>query len=743
MMTNSRRSLLQALVALAICSTQAVLSSSARATDINGFIDADDVRMSSRSNRMPLPTPMKAAGAKGELPWISIGPDGGDVTDIGISPGDPTIALAVISPSASKNTVHLVPHSGVYRSTDSAAHWAPLPEFAGVAASGITFASDGTAYAATEDSVWKSTDAGAHWLRLDLGVGDVARIRTVVVDPSDDATLWACLNSNGGGTTTTLAVSIDGGATWTDRTPPDNSEQRDCEAVSVEVGGAHRVIATFNDPASIGHVWRSDDSGATWWEISAGLPQFRLYALAFAGTRILVGGGYVADEDVGLYASDDAGKHWHSLSDASWPLLAVSAIAVAAGDPQTIVAATFGRGINRTTDGGATWQLEVDGTNRMFVNAVRFAPANAGHVLAGAMSLGVLDSSDSGMHFAQASSGLRELFVSSIASNPVDPDELAVAFRSINFGGVYASTDHGAHWVRQDVPPTRYSRVEFSPIGVLHAISSGPTRPTQQEGLYRRNGDGTWTNLGPDQGPYFESDLSALLFSATNENLILLGGRDFGVAGAAGTIWRSPDAGATWTKVYVGNDFDSVTDFERVGGGDGNTLVASHDGQRPPQFGGVVRSTDGGATWSEANSGLPELARVPRLCQTTATSPAIYMSAVTSPFDSGVFRSDDGGASWSVTATLQGVLLDIACDPFNPALIYIALNDTLQPVMRSTDGGEIFDFHSDGITSYATANQLLATDYHGNTQLLLGSSTSTFIAPAGLDRVFADGFELP
>ncbi|MEO8337579.1 MAG: hypothetical protein ABI664_21565 [bacterium] len=692
---------------------------------------------------MPLPAPKTAAGADANLPWVGAGPDGGDVRDIGISPVDSTIALAVITTSASNNTGPVVPHSGVYRSTDSAAHWAPLSEFEGVAASGVTFASDGTAYAASEDSVWKSTDAGAHWQRLDLGVGDVARIRTVVIDPSDDATLWACLNSNAGGTAITLAVSIDGGATWTDRTPPDNAEQWDCEAVAVEVGGAHRVIATFNDPDDIGHVSLSNDAGNNWTEISAGLPQVRLYALAFAGTRVLVGGGYLSGEDFGLYASDDAGKNWQSLSDASWPLLAVSALAVAPGDPQTIVAATFGRGINRTTDGGATWQLEVDGTHRMYVNAVRFAPANAGRLLAGAMSLGVLDSSDSGAHFTQTSTGLRELFVSSIASNPLNPDELAVAFKSNNIGGVYASTDHGAQWVRQDVPPTRYSRVEFSPTGVLHAISSGPTSPTQQEGLYRRNGDGTWTNLGPDQGPYFESSLSAILFSTTDPNLILLGGRDFGVAGVAGTIWRSPDAGATWTKVHIGDAFAFVTDFERVAGGDGNTLVASHHGQLPPQFGGVLRSIDGGATWNDSNSGLPGLVQLPNLCQTVATSPALFMSAITSQFDSGVFRSDDGGASWNLTATLQGVLLDIACDPFNPALIYIARNDALQPVMRSTDGGEIFDFYSDGIASYAAANQLLATDFHGGTQLLLGSSGSTFIGPAGLDRIFADGFELP
>jgi photosystem II stability/assembly factor-like uncharacterized protein len=289
-------------------------------------------------------------------------------------------------------------------------------------------------------------------------------------------------------------------------------------------------------------VWLSDDSGDTWTEISGGLPQNRLYALAFAGPRILVGGGFAAgDAVVGVYASDDSGTHWQSLSDASWPLLGVSALAVAPDDPLTIVVATEGRGINRSTDGGATWQLEVDGTARVYANSVRFA-GTSDRVLVGAMSLGVLDSADRGADFAHASTGLRELFVPSIAVNPLDADELAAAFQSSNIGGVYASTDRGAHWTRQNLPPTRYSRVAFSPTGVLHAISSGPTSATQQEGLYRRNADATWTGLGPNQGPSFESDLESVLFSADDPNLILLGGKDFGVAGFGGTIWRSASA---------------------------------------------------------------------------------------------------------------------------------------------------------------------------------------------------------
>ncbi|MGN6519554.1 MAG: WD40/YVTN/BNR-like repeat-containing protein [Dokdonella sp.] len=741
-MKNPRRVALLVSFALMSAVLHAPHARAAHAMDINGFADAADDPAPSRAPWMPFaprdarPTAITGAAES----WSGIGPDGADVTDVGVSPADAAILLATTSPSTFPLHVILAPHAGAYRSTDAGTHWTALPEFEGVAADGIAFASDGTAYIASEDSVWKSSDAGAHWQRLELGVGEIARVRTVAVDPDDDATLWACLNSNGGNTAITLAVSTDSGATWTDRTPS-GAAFLDCEAVAVEVGGAHRVVATFNDPDWIGHVWRSDDHGEHWTDISAGLPQYRLYALAFAGTRIILGGGHVGGDDVGVYASDDSGAHWQSLSDASWPLLAVTAVAVAPNDPQTLVAATAGRGLNRSTDGGATWQLELAGTSRMYANAVRFAPGDGSHVLAGAMSYGVLESADAGAHFAQTNTGLRELYVSSITANPLDADELAAAFQFANGGGVYVSVDHGAHWQLQDLPPLRFSRVAFSPTGVLHAIGGGPTSPIQQEGLYRRNGDGSWTNLGPDQGPHFESDLRAVLFSATDPDLILLGGRDFGVAGFGGTIWRSPDAGTTWTKVYLGSDFDVITDFERAAGSGGSTLVASYDGQLPP-YGGILRSTDAGADWSDSSTGLADGAGLPHLCQSGGATPSIYLAAITSPFGGGVYRSDDGGASWTPVSKHNGVLLDIACDPFDPSVLYMAWNSSQQPVLRSTDGGVTFVEYGAGIASYASVSEIFPSSYEGATQLLLGSSVSAYVLH-GTDTIFVDGFESP
>ena len=151
-------------------------------------------------------------------------------------------------------------------------------------------------------------------------------------------------------------------------------------------------------------------------------------------------------------------------------------------------------------------------------------------------------STNGGDTFVQSSEGISELDLFSIDANPLNPDEIAVAFQGQNNGGVLSSTDAGTTWLLESAPPTRYSAVGFAPNGTLYAISSGPST-VAQEGLYRRENNGSWTPLGPDQGPLYESDLNTMRFSLNDPNLILLGGADFGVAGFEGTIWRSTDAG--------------------------------------------------------------------------------------------------------------------------------------------------------------------------------------------------------
>src|SRR6185436_13806051 len=269
----------------------------------------------------------------------------------------------------------------------------------------------------------------------------------------------------------------------------------------------------------------------SWANRSSGLPARPLNTAVFTGARLLVGGGRrFGSQLVGLYASEDLGVGWTPLHDGSWPLLVVTDIAVDPTDPDTLLVATEGEGVNRTADAGEDWEISIGGTAGLAALSVRFRPASSADVLLGTSSLGVYRSQNGGTAFARSTVGITGIDLFSVHVNPAAPSEIAVAFQGLNNGGVFSSTDGGATWQLEPVPPTRYSSVRFSPGGVLYAISSGPS-DVAPEGLYRRNIDGTWTGLGPDQGDLFESDLQALRFSANDPGLILLGGADFFAAG--------------------------------------------------------------------------------------------------------------------------------------------------------------------------------------------------------------------
>ncbi|HEV2840829.1 MAG TPA: hypothetical protein VGW39_05845, partial [Chthoniobacterales bacterium] len=471
-----------------------------------------------------------------------------------------------------------------------------------------------------------------------------------------------------------------------------------------------------------GQVWVTTNGGASWTNRSAGLPNNPMRAVVYDGTRLLVGGGQLfGTQNVGLYESTNLGANWTPLHDTSWPRLVVFDIAVDPADSQTILVATDGTGVHRTTDGGASWQIGIGGTGAFAGRSLRFDPGSSTELFLGTSSLAVFRSTDGGDTFASSSRGISSIDLFSIHANPLDPDELAVAFQGSNNGGVFSSTDGGGTWTLEPAPPTRYSAVRFAPDGTLYAISSGPSS-VAPEGLYRRENNGSWTSLGPDQGALFESDLATMRFSINDPALVLLGGADFGVAGFEGTIWRTTDAGQTWTKVHEFGDSQPVTDIEIVEDGLDQVMIASHD-DSSSDHAGVLRSTDGGLTWLPSGSGLPTaFLRGPRLCASPNDPQAFYFSGWLSFASSGLFRTSDGGVTWVSTGwTGAARANDVACHP-DVQLLFISLSDGSQ-VVRSTDGGATFLPFADGLAGVVTPRELA---FAGYSRLVLASGQGSY-----------------
>jgi len=471
-------------------------------------------------------------------------------------------------------------------------------------------------------------------------------------------------------------------------------------------------------------VWTTTDGGDSWTDRSAGLPNNPMQVVVYDGTRLLVGGGQrFGSENVGLYRSTDVGATWTPLHDNTWPVLVVDDIAVDPNDAQTILVATDGGGVNRTTDGGNSWEIGIGGTAALAGRSLRFRPDSSTELFLGTSSLAVFRSTDGGDHFVQSSNGISELNLFSVDASPLAANELAVAFQGQNNGGALSSLNGGATWELESAPSTRYSAVRFAPDGTLYAISSGPSS-VAQEGLYRRENNGSWTPLGPGQGPLFESDLNTVRFSRNNANLILLGGADFGVAGFEATIWRSTDAGQTWTKVYELGDFHRVTDLEIVEDGTDQNMVAAWTSESGDNIGGALRSTDAGACWFDSSTGLPAFFRGPRLCASPTNPQSMVISAWLSFQSAGLFRTTDAGATWASTGwTGNATVGDVACHPVDDQILFVTQLSGGDAVLRSQDGGATFAPFANGLENVVAPRELA---FAGSSRLLLASAKGSY-----------------
>jgi photosystem II stability/assembly factor-like uncharacterized protein len=164
-----------------------------------------------------------------------------------------------------------------------------------------------------------------------------------------------------------------------------------------------------------------------------------------------------------------------------------------------------------------------------------------------------------------------------------------------------------------------------------------------------------WTALGPGN---IGGRIRAILIDRTNTNRIWLGS-------VSGGIWKSADAGASWSPVndFMGNlSISSLvmdpTDANILYAGTGEGFYNA-DAVRGA---GIFKSTDGGATWSQLSSTNPgsnsDWYYVNRI-SIHPTDSTIMLAAT----NNGVYRSTNAGLTWSKVFSSR--TLDISFDPNN------------------------------------------------------------------------------
>jgi hypothetical protein len=169
----------------------------------------------------------------------------------------------------------------------------------------------------------------------------------------------------------------------------------------------------------------------------------------------------------------------------------------------------------------------------------------------------------------------------------------------------------------------------------------------------------------------------------------------FYVAGANGGIFKTTNAGTTWTALF---DHQSVLSIGAIEVAPSNPeILYVGTGEENPRnnasFGdGVYRSNDGGATWTHL--GLPDSDRIARIRIDGHNPDIAYVCAMGhewGPSDErGVYKTTDGGKNWKRTLFIdqQTACSDIDVDPNNSDVIYAGMWTYRRYAWKLDSGGK-------------------------------------------------------
>jgi photosystem II stability/assembly factor-like uncharacterized protein len=543
--------------------------------------------------------------------------------------------------------------------------WAPLGPFGGfVQALTADPRQSGTVYATTPSGIFKTVDGGASWTAISLEQPTSA----VAVDPSHPSTLYVGIYGGA-----LLLKSTDGGATWAPSgrglIPP--QYRSGPGIVAIDPARPSRLLLTF---ASV--LYRSTDAGASWQPVNGALPSAPV-TVAFAARP--AGTAFTTTFAGDLYRTPDAGLSWKKLTRGLPARPAIDLLALAPSDPETLYAYAAGSGLYRSANGGDSWS-QVSGPSDLFNGGLFVSPGSPRTLYAGPFNSPLYRSTDGGAHWA-ALSGVMD--VASLAFDAAAPRRIYAGSTVPPLAGVWRSDDDGASWTRRSQGMTGLA----APL--LAADPQAPDRlwTTVGAALFRSDNGGTrWARARSAS----DSFLSALAVGASSD---LFAGVPFQIprGPVEYSTFKTPDGGASWKLVL---DYLHV-DVLQIVAAPSDLATIYLKGLHP---GGAIqeiyRSTDNGETWEQraafdpaSNCGLEDLAVAPSSAMVLYLATGRF-NAATSGCERSVIRSGDGGATW--TAADAGLpdlgVVPLAVDPADPGRVYAGTAG--DGVWKSADGGQ-------------------------------------------------------
>jgi photosystem II stability/assembly factor-like uncharacterized protein len=534
------------------------------------------------------------------------------------------------------------------------------------------------AFAGTTGSgVLKTTDGGASWAITSAGL-PTNNVLALAIDPTRPSTLYA-------GTDVGVFKSTDGGQSWAAANGGlDGAPQIVVSALAIDPASPTTVYASTS-----GGVFKTTNGAASWTSINAGLSGLAARVIAVDPTAPSI--VYVGVDDnvnylnYGVFKSSDGGATWTKIystptgedggappitalaidprspsrlyavvafnqvltspdgggtwSDLNVPADDVWSLAVDPTSPGTVYAGTYGGLVFRTTDGGAHWASASDGPQASSVNVIATAASAPTTLYAGAHN-GVFRSSDGAQTWTHPALGVRDVGVYPLAVDPTASSTIYAAVGRI----VMKTTDGGAHWAESNTGlsaelPEIY-RLAVDPVSpsIVYAVQGTPF--SGHTVIYKSTDGGA--HWAPPSGlVLYPGDLRALVIAPSQPSTLFIGTNSQGVV-------KSTDGAASWAR--ANNGLTAVGPYVSALAVDPTTAetvyAATSPTGQPDTPAKIFKSTDGAAHWRQIPIALPANTEITSLVVDPATPSTIYASYADYGDQGGVLKSSDGGETW-------------------------------------------------------------------------------------------------
>jgi photosystem II stability/assembly factor-like uncharacterized protein len=333
---------------------------------------------------------------------------------------------------------------------------------------------------------------------------------------------------------------------------------------------------------------------------------------------------YMGSTGGGVWKTTDAGHTWANVSDGFFSVASMGAIEVAPSNPDIVYAGTgsskirsnvsIGRGIYKSTDAGKTWSfIGLRDTGQ--ISTIRVDPSNPDLLYVAALGNPFVPSKERGIYRSTdgGKTWKNVLFVSETAGAAdleIQPGNSQVLFACMWHGqrkpwtiisgamegGIYKSTDGGDHWSKLagGLPNQLFGRANVAISAAQHNRIYALIEAKPGSGLWRSDDAGnTWTQVNSTGAiitrPFYYDTLGV---DPNNADVVWVGDE---------TWFKSIDGGKTFRRATAPHgDHHDVW----INPKNSDYMIQSNDG-------GANVSLDGGRSWStQANQPTAEIYQV-------------------------------------------------------------------------------------------------------------------------------------